>query len=245
MIVFLSRLILNPRNRHVRRDLADCQNLHRTVLSVFPQAPDGTPARVYFGVLHRLDADPRTGATILLVQSRVRPAWERLPASYLLPRNGSIDGLSCKDVGEPYAAIDAGRRLRFRLRANATEKQGTALKSERLAGERRNGRRVPLDEQELVAWLKRKGDAGGFRPVEVAARRGDVTAPAVRALRAPDVHGWRTNADGVTARRLSFSPALFEGVLEVTDSERFRGVLEHGIGPAKGYGFGLLSIAPA
>ncbi len=242
--MFLSRLILNPRSRHVRRDLADCQELHRTVLSVFPQAPDGTPAREHFGVLHRLDADPRTGATVLFVQSRVPPAWERLPAGYLLPGNGRIDSLSCKNVGERYAAIHAGRRLRFRLRANATEKQGTALKSERLAGDRRNGRRIPLAEHELLAWLIRKGTAGGFRPVEVAARWGDVSVPAVRALRAPDVRGWRKSTDGAAAR-LSLSPALFEGVLEVTDPERFRGVLEHGIGPAKGYGFGLLSIAPA
>ncbi len=243
--MFLSRLMLNPRSRRVRRDLADCQDLHRTVLSAFPQAPAGASAREHFGVLHRLDADPRTGAIVLLVQSRVQPDWGCLPADYLLPTIGSIDSVSCKAIGQRYGAIKAGRRLRFRLRANPTEKQGTALKSERLAGERRNGQRVPLAEYELVAWLTRKGEAGGFRLVEVTTRRDDPPTPAVRALRASDVHGWRRGTDGAPTRRLSFSPALFEGVLEVSDPERFRSVLEHGIGPAKGYGFGLLSIAPA
>lgn len=243
--MFLSRLILNPRSRQVRRDLADCQGLHRTVLSAFPQAPDGASAREYFAVLHRLETDARAGAIVLLVQSRVQPAWERLPAGYVLAGTGSLDAIACKNVGALYASVDTGKTLRFRLRANATEKQGTSMKSERVAGARRNGRRVPLSEHELVSWLTHKGAVGGFRPLEVAARRGDAPVPAVRALRGFDVHGWRKDSEGATAHRLSFSPALFDGLLEVTEAEKFRHVLEHGVGPAKGYGFGLLSIAPA
>ena len=172
----------------------------------------------------------------------MKPDWGRLPADYLRAATGSGGGVSCKDVSERYASLSAGRILRFRLRANATEKRGTALKSERQAGEHRNGRRVPLPQEELVAWLIRKGEVSGFRPVEVAARRGELPAPAVRTLRPPDVHGWRRSVDGAPARRLSFSPALFEGILEVTDPDRFKSALERGIGPAKGYGFGLLSI---
>jgi CRISPR system Cascade subunit CasE len=33
-------------------------------------------------------------------------------------------------------------------------------------------------------------------------------------------------------------------LLEITDAERFRAALAAGIGPAKAYGFGLLSVAP-
>ena len=35
-----------------------------------------------------------------------------------------------------------------------------------------------------------------------------------------------------------------EGVLRVTDLEKFRNALLHGIGSAKAFGFGLLVIAP-
>jgi CRISPR system Cascade subunit CasE len=35
----------------------------------------------------------------------------------------------------------------------------------------------------------------------------------------------------------------FDGVLKVTDSEAFGRALSSGIGPAKGFGFGLLSVA--
>lgn len=37
---------------------------------------------------------------------------------------------------------------------------------------------------------------------------------------------------------------LFGGVLQVTESAAFHDALVRGIGPAKAYGFGLLSLAP-
>ena len=82
-MTYLSRLALNPRSREVRRDLADCQQLHRTIMSAFPQAGDGEPARERFGVLYRLDAD-RAENAFLLVQSRAEPDWSRLSSGYLL-----------------------------------------------------------------------------------------------------------------------------------------------------------------
>ncbi|MBI4518088.1 MAG: type I-E CRISPR-associated protein Cas6/Cse3/CasE [Deltaproteobacteria bacterium] len=38
--------------------------------------------------------------------------------------------------------------------------------------------------------------------------------------------------------------ALYEGILEVTDPDHFRGTIISGIGPGKAFGFGLLSFAP-
>lgn len=37
---------------------------------------------------------------------------------------------------------------------------------------------------------------------------------------------------------------LFEGVLQVTDPDKLRIAVGAGIGSAKGFGFGLLSLAP-
>jgi CRISPR-associated protein Cas6/Cse3/CasE subtype I-E len=42
-----------------------------------------------------------------------------------------------------------------------------------------------------------------------------------------------------------FSAARFDGTLQVTDTDTFLKAVENGIGPAKGFGFGLLSLAPA
>src|SRR3989442_163559 len=87
--VYLSRLILDPRNRAVHRDLGDCQQMHRTVLGAFPQGDPGRGGpRSQLGVLYRVETDSRRERIEVLVQSRLAPDWSRLPAGYLLDTGG-------------------------------------------------------------------------------------------------------------------------------------------------------------
>jgi CRISPR system Cascade subunit CasE len=44
-------------------------------------------------------------------------------------------------------------------------------------------------------------------------------------------------------RKIQFSAARFDGVLQISDADLFTDALESGIGSAKGFGFGLLSVA--
>ena len=44
---------------------------------------------------------------------------------------------------------------------------------------------------------------------------------------------------------MTFGAVIFEGVLQVTDAEKFRESLKTGIGTGKAYGFGLMSVAKA
>ena len=44
--------------------------------------------------------------------------------------------------------------------------------------------------------------------------------------------------------KLRHFAVCFEGVLKVTDEDLFTETVENGIGSAKGFGFGLLSLAP-
>jgi CRISPR system Cascade subunit CasE len=53
------------------------------------------------------------------------------------------------------------------------------------------------------------------------------------------------NADGVSTHRITFFGVQYEGILEVTDTQKFFQTLCSGIGPAKGLGMGLLSMARA
>ena len=90
----------------------------------------------------------------------------------------------------------------------------------------RDGKRLGLADDEKVAWLTRKAEHGGFKLL-----------------------GGRVLETGViTARRkggkVTLSVATFEGVLTVTDEGRFKETLEQGIGPAKAFGLGMLSVAP-
>lgn len=237
--MYLSRLVLNPRSREVRRDLSDCHALHRTLLSAFGDA-GGADARSAFGVLHRLEIDRRSGTALVLVQSDGAPAWGRLPSGYVVD-------VAEKDVTLAFDGLRADHRLRFRLRANPTKKIDTKTGADVT---RRNGKRVDLRrEEDRLAWLRRKGEAGGFR-LEAARVVADAPGtnagpplPNVHLNPESAVHGRRSEYG--TVARLTFGSALFEGVLHVTDPVTFRQTLAAGIGSGKAYGFGLLSVAPA
>lgn len=228
MNVYLSQLDLDGSDRRVLATLADCAGVHRFVMTGWPQDLATGAARAEAGVLHRVETPPLSAALRILVQSRIAPDWT--PALTLL---GQSVNVSVKDVGKAYSAIGVGKSLRFRLRANATRK----IKTGRTQGESSNGTRVPLRRVPLLSeWLCRKGTAAGFGIASLP--QGDVLDLRIT----PEVAmiGGAGRSRGITVE-----PALFEGVLHVTDAAVFLDALARGIGPGKAYGCGLLSVAPA
>ena len=77
--------------------------------------------------------------------------------------------------------------------------------------------------------LQRKGERGGF----CVARQGFRVIPEGKVMARK------------AGKNLQFQSVRFEGLLEVTDPERFLQTVREGIGAAKGFGFGLFSLAPA
>jgi CRISPR system Cascade subunit CasE len=113
--------------------------------------------------------------------------------------------------------------LAFRLRANPTAKRKFP------SGDRK---RVGLyREEEQMAWLMRKGEQGGFRTLSVRTSGQDT-------LRGRVKRGEKTHS-------LRLLAVQFDGLLQVTDPDRLRETVRQGIGSGKGFGFGLLSLAPA
>ena len=233
----LSKLILNPRSNQVRRDLSDCQSLHRRILSAFPKVTgESAKAREHFGVLHRLDlsTDSEQSRLVLLVQSNIEPDWTVLPEDYCLEIGGEANPV-CKLVAQHYATMQSGMTLLFRLRANPTRRISSRCESEK--NPRFYGRRVELyREEEQIAWLGRKAEAHGFRLLAVNVNR-DV--PNLNTIPESKIRGRRSD----TEKPVAFGSVLFEGRLAVTDADRFHAALVQGIGSGKAYGFGLLSIA--
>lgn len=221
--MYLSRLILNARNRAVQRDLARPYDLHRTLLSAFPAGRVDTErtADDAIGLLYRVDEDARTGSLHLLVQAQQTPQWERLPATgYLLSIPGNP---ATRDV---QLQLKAGQQLAFRLRANPTRRLS--------AGSGNKGKRVGIYEEEAqLAWLARKGDQHGFRLLQ-AQIRDDGKVRQGQAVHAPNgVHG------------LELLSVQFDGFLEVMDPAALVHAVGSGIGSGKAFGFGLLSLARA
>lgn len=129
--------------------------------------------------------------------------------------NFFLEQPKCK-IFEP--TFSASQTLYFRLRANPTIKH----KEKRLG---------ILKEEEQTAWLQRKAIERGF------------TIQSLTII--PEGMFQDKMTDQTGARHsLSLLSVRFEGVLSVTDPYKFRQALEHGIGSAKGLGFGFLSIAP-
>ena len=225
MTVFLSRLTLNPEHALAQKDLAAPYELHRTLGRAFPQA-DTAQYRQECGVLFRVEPPTARGAAVL-VQSGAEPAWDRLEPGYLIAADGPTDF-------DP--SIDEDRRLRFRLAANPVRRT-------RKPGPKPKGRvrRLPLvhagpneaGHDTYWDWLDRQAERAGFAvdrdhtldlPFRVARRRklGEEIA------RKADVPHF-----GVR----------FDGILTVTDPGALSAALRQGIGPAKAFGFGLLSLA--
>ena len=216
--MYLSRLILNPRNRRVQKEIADRYQLHRSIMRAFPDDLDDDEERVLF----RVDEGQRGRDLALLVQSWTMPDWTWLAEpeaqDYLLPIGGPNPAVKQFELN-----LAPGQRLAFRLRANPTACRRCS------DGQRR---RVGLyDEEEQIGWLKRKAKRGGFDLL--AARSSGQTSVGGCVYRNGKKH------------ELTLFSVQFDGLLEVIDPGQLEETVREGVGSAKAFGFGLLSLAPS
>lgn len=218
--IYLSRLMLDPTNRRVRHELNNVYELHRTVMSGFPPTLPKDER-----VLFRLDED-HDGRPTLLVQSQTEPDWSGLAASYLRPSD-PFDPIPNPAVKRVELDFRAGQMLRFRLRANPTVKQ-------KQDGQKQGHRVAIAREEKQLEWLSRKAEAGGFRirPTDVrVAELGREFGLTKEDPRADKRH------------HVELHVVQFDGFLQVADPACFAKTLRAGIGSAKGFGCGLLSLA--
>lgn len=227
-MVYLSELNLDPLRREAIRVLGDTYALHRALLRAFPDAPDGGNGRILF----RAETDK--GHARLLVQSVKQPEWTSLSGIFINVRGPK--------VWEP--TFITGQILRFRLRANMTFKQ----KSD--SNPKNGTRHAWRTREEQAAWLTRKGKQHGFVLVPIPS--GDPwfdpfadepeARAEVRLITLPARTGCKSS---LGSRPLVHAGIDCDGLLQVTDPTLFTQAVIAGVGPAKAFGFGLLSVAPA
>jgi CRISPR system Cascade subunit CasE len=222
--MYLSQLILNPRRREVRRDLASPYELHRTLLRAFPSQEAGGAGRVLF----RVEPSGNNSPPVVLVQSAKRPDWLQLPTDYahvqpvkdvLYAAADAIAATVTNSRASVLVELRRGDVLRFRMNANPTVK--------------RDGKRHALwQEADQIAWLIRKGAASGFTVSESSV----TVAPVGR------LDSRRSERSNGRVATVSHHAVRFEGMLQVVDPALLVVALENGVGSAKGFGFGLLSV---
>ncbi|MDD5402673.1 MAG: type I-E CRISPR-associated protein Cas6/Cse3/CasE [Dehalococcoidales bacterium] len=165
-------------------------------------------------VLFRVDDNKTMCTSIVLVQSENKPDW-----AFLAEKDYLLKRANNPAFKEYEPTLRKGQRLRFLLKANPTVKKVFE------AG--KPGKRIGLyKEKEQADWFLGKAEQCGFKPTIVdICQEGKQTS---------FKHG---NAS------THFS-VIFTGALTVTNPELFLQTIRAGIGSAKGFGFGLLSIAP-
>jgi len=219
MSAFLTRFEINKVRRGARDLLSSPHRLHAAVLNAFPAA-HRTPADEG-RVLWRLDQDEHS--TLLYVLSPHEPDLTHLVEQAGWP---TTQGWDTRDYTPLLNRVAVADRYAFRLTANPVRSQrrkATATRSQRYA-------HVTVTQQ--TQWLLDRADKHGFTVPAGVEKEPDV---AVHAR-----HTWRFTRQSST---VTLSTATFEGLLEVTDPQALRAALVHGIGPAKGYGCGLLTLA--
>lgn len=235
--IYLTKMILNPKCPQVRRDFGNPQDLHRTVSNGFPEIENQahlpkhlqeTP-RNKFDILHRLEVDKHRGEAVLLVQSIIKPDWSFLPDDFAVE-------LKCRSVHEQYENIENGMNLIFRLQANPSKRDKTKFDAEK---PKQRKRFALFRDEDRIDWLKRQGERTGFRlaKTEVSPTKTIENAGSVEENRL-------IFSKEKTSPKITLGAVVFEGVLQVTDSPKFKEALQKGIGSGKAYGFGLLSVAP-
>ncbi len=159
----------------------------------------------------------RLESRVVLMQSETEPAWSKLAEEYLArdpeQRPFPLEKLRLE-----------GREIRFRLRANPT----VSRKEEVNGSKPKRGQRHSIyDEAGQRAWLDRQGARGGFEVLAV-----EITESGTQRFRKPG-----------GSQNITIHPCLFEGRLRVTDVAAFQKTLREGLGSAKAFGLGMLSIA--
>ncbi len=226
-----------PETRHLADQKAETVGRETLSHVHVPRSPDS-------GFLFRVDR--LAGESVgILVLSSVEPNWDY--AFGLKP--GLLDARTDRPVGnaacllaappsEPrrmQVSIAEGSRFQFMLTANPVRKIATIPKKRREQANQpgRHGRRVPVPAASFGEWLVAQGEMHGFRLVEPLERTLHIQAGYVY------VNKTRDSGRGQRLRSVRY-----DGLLEVVSIDRFHNALHSGIGPAKAFGFGLLSIAP-
>lgn len=210
--MYISRLRLDPQNRQTMRALAEPKLFHGAIERGFA----GPRQRN----LWRID---RLGdAYYLLVISPNRPDFSAAAAQFGYP--GAEPAWQTKDYTPLLNRVENGSRWHFRLTANPVCR--TAGNAETGARGKILAHATPEHQQR---WLRKKAPAHGFFLEEDA-------------FLVVNSRWIQFCKPGVENRTISLQAATFEGLLTVTDAERFRRTLTEGVGRGKAYGLGLLTI---
>lgn len=214
-----TRVQLNPARRQGRKYLTNPQALHAAVQSSFPSDVVVKNERILWRLDQRGDQH-----TLYIVGPEVPTA------AHIVEEAGwEVRPQETADYDRLLARIQEGQEWNFELLANPTKTLNR--------GQNRRGKVVAhLSIPEQTKWLVGKAESLGVD-------FGSAEQPTFQVTESKTLNFTKMRADGIKRDRVHLVTARFAGSLEVVDPDRLRRGLVNGIGRAKGYGCGLLTLA--
>lgn len=190
--------------------------MHGVVEAAVPHGGDGQPKG---RTLWRVDPSRGDGATRLYIVSAGEP-----DVSVITRQAGFVDGTrdAARDYEPLLGSLSTGQSWHFRLTANPTRMDPVTRQRLGL-----------LSEEGQVAWVMSHGRTHGYAIPSDSL--GPMVVIASRELRHFQHKGATATIEVVT----------YDGVLEVTDPVLLRSALCNGVGRAKAFGCGLLTLSRA
>jgi CRISPR system Cascade subunit CasE len=242
--MYLTRAYLNPRRDAAQRLLSSPHRMHAATLACFPEQP--VPAASDGGrVLWRLDTD-NPHRPILWIVSPARP-----DLTHIIETAGWPHADTPQWETRPYEPLlqrlATGQRYAFRLTANPTraikpDSTSTNATSDSGTRQKRSMRVSHVTVAHQLDWLTRRSQHAGFRLIPASATLPGSNQNAVQVeLRDRATSKFRKEQG---KRPVTISHATYVGALEVADPNALRHALCQGLGHARAYGCGLLTLAP-
>ncbi len=196
-----------------RQVQAEIANRYELHRTLTAQFPQNS--RKNIGLLYRIELpEGQTYQPIsMLVQTQIEPNWKAIAETGLL-----IDQPMVKTFDPEF---EVGRTFFFRLLGNPT------IRRKQPDGK---SKRVGLySEDEQMDWIERKASLSGF----------EIQGIKITDLGIVESIKRKSNR----THNIKHQAVQFDGILAVSDPHQFKITLINGIGSAKAFGFGLLSLA--
>ncbi|QBI51842.1 type I-E CRISPR-associated protein Cas6/Cse3/CasE [Streptomonospora litoralis] len=235
--MYLTRFRINTVLRDARRLLSSPRTMHAAVMNAFPDVlPTDTETP---RVLWRVDRNAKAEVFLYIVS----PAKPDL--THMVEQAGWKEQPNWQtyDYGPFLERLATGERWAFRLTANPVHsirrKDGEPTKVT-----------AHVTPRHQAQWLLQRQESAGFRVLEKPEEQrllpgGDEHELLVHDRRSQAFHKPGQDAKAKGKNRVSLVTATFDGRLEVVDAEALRRTLTQGLGRAKAYGCGLMTLAPA
>lgn len=226
---YLSRFYLNPQSRGGRKLLGNRQVMHAALMAAFP--PDALEQQAH-RMIWRQDQDGHRH--VVYVVSADRP-----DLTHVIEQGGWQGQVAeTAEYDRFLNGLSRGQQWSFRLTANPVKS---------LAAAQGRGKVVPhVTPAQQIRWLQDRSEGWGFHVLGLGdLEKGDRTDPAVAVTRRQDHRFGRRDVSHRSSKsRVTVRLAQFDGALQVDDVALLKDALVKGMGRAKAYGAGMMTLRP-